>query len=344
MEARQNIPPPSPLPPLPPPDPPQEPPPRPFPGAPRSPPQTLPRPPQEHPQTLPKSPSQPLPRSPQTPQEPPQTLPRSPPDPPQEPLQTPPGAPRPSPTPPDPSPGPPSPRAPYTHSFIKSLCVCVCFPVQDDHESGSSSTSRSASESSKTLSKPRRLQQAAPSDPDLPPGYVQSLIRRVINNVNIVVNNLILKYVEDDIVLSVNITCAESYTVHEFWDRAFMDITAPDLVLRKVINFSDCTVCLDKRNGSGKIQFYQDPLLYKCSFRTRLHFTYQNINSKIPAVIKIQTMVESLKLSITDQQLPMFIRIMELVLSLYYGEIGGGGKDGEGEEGSGDREVITTPG
>ncbi|XP_029598769.1 vacuolar protein sorting-associated protein 13B, partial [Salmo trutta] len=194
--------------------------------------------------------------------------------------------------------------------------------VQDDHESGSSSTSRSASESSKTLSKPRRLQQAAPSDPDLPPGYVQSLIRRVINNVNIVVNNLILKYVEDDIVLSVNITSAESYTVHEFWDRAFMDITAPDLVLRKVINFSDCTVCLDKRNASGKIQFYQDPLLYKCSFRTRLHFTYQNINSKIPAVIKIQTMVESLKLSITDQQLPMFIRIMELVLSLYYGEIG----------------------
>ncbi|XP_064883135.1 intermembrane lipid transfer protein VPS13B-like [Oncorhynchus nerka] len=202
---------------------------------------------------------------------------------------------------------------------------------QDDHESGSSSTSRSASESSKTLPKPRRLQQAAPSDPDLPPGYVQSLIRRVVNNVNIVVNNLILKYVEDDIVLSVNITSAESYTVHEFWDRAFMDITAPDLVLRKVINFSDCTVCLDKRNGSGKIQFYQDPLLYKCSFRTRLHFTYQNINSKIPAVIKIQTMVESLKLSITDQQLPMFIRIMELVLSLYYGEIGGG-KDGEAEE------------
>lgn len=62
---------------------------------------------------------------------------------------------------------------------------------------------------------------------------------------------------------------------------------APELVLRKVINFSDCTVCLDKRNASGKIEFYQDPLLYKCSFRTRLHFTYDNINAKIPAVIKV---------------------------------------------------------
>ncbi|XP_061459906.1 intermembrane lipid transfer protein VPS13B isoform X5 [Rhineura floridana] len=203
--------------------------------------------------------------------------------------------------------------------------------VQDDHEScGSSSTNRSTTESAKTAVKSRRIQQATP-DSDLPPGYVQSLIWRVINNVNIVINNLILKYVEDDIVLSVNITSAECYTVDEFWDRAFMDISATDLVLRKVINFSDCTVCLDKRNASGKIEFYQDPLLYKCSFRTRLHFTYDNLNSKMPSIIKIHTLVESLKLSITDQQLPMFIRIMQLGISLYYGEIGNF-KDGENED------------
>ncbi|XP_074056668.1 intermembrane lipid transfer protein VPS13B isoform X2 [Macrotis lagotis] len=204
--------------------------------------------------------------------------------------------------------------------------------LQDDHEScGSSSTNRSATENTKSSMKPRRIQQATPTDPDLPPGYVQSLIRRVVNNVNIVINNLILKYVEDDIVLSVNITSAECYTVDEFWDRAFMDISATDLVLRKVINFSDCTVCLDKRNASGKIEFYQDPLLYKCSFRTRLHFTYDNLNSKMPSVIKIHTLVESLKLSITDQQLPMFIRIMQLGVALYYGEIGSF-KDGEIED------------
>uniref|UniRef100_A0A2K6GSD1 Vacuolar protein sorting 13 homolog B n=1 Tax=Propithecus coquereli TaxID=379532 RepID=A0A2K6GSD1_PROCO len=204
--------------------------------------------------------------------------------------------------------------------------------LQDDHEScGSNSTNRSTTENTKSSIKPRRIQQAAPTDPDLPPGYVQSLIRRVVNNVNIVINNLILKYVEDDIVLSVNITSAECYTVDELWDRAFMDISATDLVLRKVINFSDCTVCLDKRNASGKIEFYQDPLLYKCSFRTRLHFTYDNLNSKMPSVIKIHTLVESLKLSITDQQLPMFIRIMQLGIALYYGEIGNF-KDGEMED------------
>uniref|UniRef100_A0A8C9U7M4 Vacuolar protein sorting 13 homolog B n=1 Tax=Serinus canaria TaxID=9135 RepID=A0A8C9U7M4_SERCA len=204
--------------------------------------------------------------------------------------------------------------------------------AQEDHEScGSSSTNRSTTESLKSAVKSRRVQQSASPDPDLPPGYVQSLIRRVVNNVNIVINNLILKYVEDDIVLSVNITSAECYTVDEFWDRAFMDISATDLVLRKMINFSDCTVCLDKRNASGKIEFYQEPLLYKCSFRTRLHFTYDNLNSKMPSIIKIHTLVESLKLSISDQQLPMFIRIMQLGIALYYGEIGNF-KDGEGED------------
>ncbi|XP_056617879.1 intermembrane lipid transfer protein VPS13B-like isoform X2 [Triplophysa dalaica] len=208
--------------------------------------------------------------------------------------------------------------------------------TEDNESCTSSSTNRS--ESSKSVPKPRRVQQA-PSDPDLPPGYVQSLIRRVVNNVNIVVNNLILKYVEDDIVLSVNITSAESYTVDDLWDRAFMDIISPELVLRKVINFSDCTVCLDRRNGSGKIEFYQDPLLYKCSFRTRLHFTYDNINAKIPAVIKVHTMVESLKLSLTDQQLPMFIRLMELGVALYYGEMGVHG-DGDREENSSLRESV----
>lgn len=203
---------------------------------------------------------------------------------------------------------------------------------QEDHEScGSSSTNRSTTESMKSAVKPRRVQQSASPDPDLPPGYVQSLIRRVVNNVNIVINNLILKYVEDDIVLSVNITSAECYTVDEFWDRAFMDISATDLVLRKMINFSDCTVCLDKRNASGKIEFYQEPLLYKCSFKTRLHFTYDNLNSKMPSIIKIHTFVESLKLSISDQQLPMFIRIMQLGIALYYGEIGNF-KDGESED------------
>lgn len=64
------------------------------------------------------------------------------------------------------------------HNFTESKCpswVELCSDLvfvfeQDDHESASSSTSRSVSDSAKAVAKPRRLQQAAPTDPDLPPG------------------------------------------------------------------------------------------------------------------------------------------------------------------------------
>ena len=38
-------------------------------------------------------------------------------------------------------------------------------------------------------------------DQAAPPGYIQSLVNKIISNIQIVCNNLILKYVEDDLVL-----------------------------------------------------------------------------------------------------------------------------------------------
>lgn len=55
--------------------------------------------------------------------------------------------------------------------------------------------------------------------------------------------------------------------------------------------------------------------------------------------VKVHTMVESLKLSLTDQQLPMFIRLMELGVALYYGEMGVH-RDGQREENSSLRDSV----
>jgi len=38
-----------------------------------------------------------------------------------------------------------------------------------------------------------------------PPSYVQSLINKIVGNLSVTCNNVILKYIEDDIVLSMNI-------------------------------------------------------------------------------------------------------------------------------------------
>lgn len=83
-------------------------------------------------------------------------------------------------------------------------------------------------------------------------------------------NNIILKYVEDDIVVSMNIQILTYNSCDENWKQAFIDIHPIRIRLRKLITISDLTVCLDKRNTAGKIEFCQEPILYRCSLEARI--------------------------------------------------------------------------
>lgn len=187
----------------------------------------------------------------------------------------------------------------------------------DSASTKSGESQRKASQQARARIKPKRPD---PAD-ELPPGYLQSLMNRIVNNVNIIMNNLIIKFVEDDIVLSINVKSAECYGADMNWDRAFVDLTASDLILRKVINFCDLTVCLDKTNTSGRIETYQEPILYRCSVSCRLHMTYDGVNAKLPRVTRFNVSCEKLHLSISDTQLPMFLRLLELCIALYYGTV-----------------------
>ena len=130
----------------------------------------------------------------------------------------------------------------------------------DDHSSESASAVSVASQRRKDVKKQM-------SEDDLPPGYIQGYINKIFNNVNIKVNNFILKFVEDDMVLSVNVRSAELYSVNGNWVRSFIELSSSELVLRRVFDIHDLTVCLDKRDASGKIDTYQDPLIYRSLLR-----------------------------------------------------------------------------
>lgn len=56
---------------------------------------------------------------------------------------------------------------------------------------------------------------------EAPPGYVQSLINKIVNNITVNCKNLILKYVEEDIVVSVNIKLLTFESANEEWQAAF---------------------------------------------------------------------------------------------------------------------------
>ena len=182
-------------------------------------------------------------------------------------------------------------------------------------------TASKVSESSSTgETQHEDFQKALDNKEEVPPsGYVQSLVNRVINNVSIHVHNVILKYLEDDIVLSLNIKSAETFSVNGNWEKAFVDVVAPDFLLQKLCNISDLTICLDKRTSSGKIELYQDPLLYKCALSCRMLLKYDSLLR--PLETKLNVYCESADISLTDQQLPMFMRLATLCLSLYFGTL-----------------------
>ena len=158
-------------------------------------------------------------------------------------------------------------------------------------------------------------------DQAAPPGYIQSLVNKIISNIQIVCNNLILKYVEDDLVLSLNVRTVSYVSCDESWAPAFTELSLPDLILRKLISVSDLTICLDRRGTTGKIEVYQDPLLYRCSMAVRLSWLYHAINAKTPFKSVINLLADKMDFSMTGLQVPMVVRLFKLFLAFYYGDM-----------------------
>ncbi|XP_065557118.1 intermembrane lipid transfer protein VPS13B-like isoform X2 [Artemia franciscana] len=174
--------------------------------------------------------------------------------------------------------------------------------------------SDSASESSFIARKKQRKQ-----EPVVPPTYLQSLISRIINNIVLEFNNVILKYAEDDIVLSLNAPRVSYKAANADWKAAFSDIASPDFIARKLLTVTDLTVCLDKRNSLGKIDVFQEPLLYRSSLEGRLYMQYNSAYSVEPHTYRMDFFCNKLDFSMSDSQLPMFIRLLDLAYALHSG-------------------------
>ncbi|XP_077536947.1 vacuolar protein sorting 13B isoform X2 [Haemaphysalis longicornis] len=218
--------------------------------------------------------------------------------------------------------------------------------------SSSASSSSKASSTPSTTTRFRRVSSPRGSSPDgggapssqglgpqPPGGYLGSLLQRVLHNVTVVLNNVILKYAEEDLVLSLNIKAVELASADASWQPAFAHLAQEDPVLRKLVSMEDVTVCLDKRDASGKIEAYQEPLLYRCFMSGRLHTRYEGAH---PVALRFHLSCERLDLSLTDQQLPLFVRLLDLCLALYYGRLACGTAHVEDDEGGASRDATTT--
>ncbi|XP_029039570.2 vacuolar protein sorting-associated protein 13B isoform X3 [Osmia bicornis bicornis] len=151
---------------------------------------------------------------------------------------------------------------------------------------------------------------------ETPPGYIKSIVTKVVNNITINCNNLILKYVEEDIVLSVNVRFLSMQTVNNKWEPTFTDVNGYEVMLRKVVTIQDLTLCLDKMDASGKIEIYQDPVLYRCSVVIRLIVNYHSNTAKKASITRLDLHCQKMEFSITEQQVPMLLRLAALIMAL----------------------------
>lgn len=184
-------------------------------------------------------------------------------------------------------------------------------------------TSSSSNTSANRIPDQRRQSSAADKSVSLatPPGYMATLVNKIANNISLKLHNIILKYVEEDIVVSMNIQLLTFDSADKNWEPAFIDINPTKVVLKKVINISDLTICLDKRNAMGKIDICQEPLLYRCTLQARMLRKYNLTTAHSSSITRIDIFTDCIELNISAQQYPMLVRLLALAMALREGRI-----------------------
>lgn len=167
--------------------------------------------------------------------------------------------------------------------------------------------------------KSRMMKKNTEQEDAQPPGYMASLINKIVHNISIVCNNIVLKFIEEDIVLSMNVQHLSVHSADQRWKRSFIaDVSPMNVLFRKLINIIDFTVCIDRRNSSGKIEHVAEPVLYKCSMEMRL---YRRFNSVLTnqSVTRIDVKIDCLNLNISSQHFSMIFRIYDLFIAFKTG-------------------------
>ncbi|XP_061387162.1 intermembrane lipid transfer protein VPS13B [Musca vetustissima] len=142
------------------------------------------------------------------------------------------------------------------------------------------------------------------------------LAMKIVNNINIQCQNIILKYVEEDIVVSMNVQYLSYCPANELWQPAMVDVNPHKVLMRKLINISDLTICLDRRNSAGQIDVCQEPVLYRCTLEIRFLRKYNSNTLATSSITRIGIFTQALDLNLSSLQIPMLMRLIKFLTSL----------------------------
>ncbi|KAJ1522739.1 hypothetical protein ONE63_001898 [Megalurothrips usitatus] len=212
-------------------------------------------------------------------------------------------------------------HVPWTKLYSEPICITIntiecILKLRGEDSAGADGGGNSGG------TKERRRRPYKTTDAVAPPGYVQTMVNKIVSNITINCSNLIVKYVEEDIVMSMNVKNLLFQSANEKWEPEFSDFLSSQLMLRKIIKLSDVTVCLDKRNASGKIDSYQEPVLYRCSMVMRWLRCYSSASAHRAYVSRLDILCQKMTFNISEVQVPMVMRLLLLIRALQNKEVG----------------------
>ncbi|XP_044314696.1 vacuolar protein sorting-associated protein 13B isoform X2 [Drosophila rhopaloa] len=143
-----------------------------------------------------------------------------------------------------------------------------------------------------------------------------SVVNKIINNISLQCHNIILKYVEDDIVVSMNVQTLNFSSAGEDWKPTMVDIHPVSVVMRKLLQVSDLTICLDKRNTAGRIEVCQEPVLYRCTLECRVLRKYNANTVSTTSTTRIGVFTKALDINVSSLQFPMVMRLVKMLVEL----------------------------
>ena len=189
-----------------------------------------------------------------------------------------------------------------------------------DSEASSSETKRDAS-LTPPAPVPPPADASSGSNREPAPGYLQGYLNRIVNNVRVHVQNVVIKVVQEelDLMLTFNIDSVDFFTANDQWEREFVytDYFQDAYSLHKALKVSAMTVNLhpieirEKDQGS----LLHEPFVNRLSFTWKMTSEYQGKTY----VRKIwDVVIDTIEFSVDENQFCLFLHFLDWLLCLYY--------------------------
>ena len=151
------------------------------------------------------------------------------------------------------------------------------------------------------------------------PGYVQGLMNRIVNNIVICVQNLVVNVIEEesDLLMSFTVRSLKWCATNDHWTPKYVysDSFIDNYALCKMCTVTDMTVCLDRIGSAGQVDVYETPFVPRCSFECHWKSCYENGSL---AKNSIDLRIQELLFSVTEVQFSLFLHLIDWLIAMYY--------------------------